>query len=270
MSAQGTIRVGIGGWTYEPWRGTFFPETWPKSRELEYAASRLTAIEVNGTYYGSQKPATFAAWAKAAPEGFVFSLKASRFCTNRRVLAEGAASIEKFLGQGITELGDKLGPILWQFPPTKRFDPDDLAAFLALLPPFRDGLRLTHVLDVRHASFRDPALVALARGAGVSIVHTDCPDFPVIGDACGPVRYARLMTAREEEPTGYSAAEIDRWAAEARCWARGEPGDVFPLVAPDQPGEPAPRDVFLFYINGAKVRAPAAAMATIGRLRDQG
>jgi uncharacterized protein YecE (DUF72 family) len=262
----GTIRVGIGGWTYEPWRGTFFPEKWPKAKELDYAASKLTAIEVNGTYYGSQKPATFASWAKAAPEGFVFSLKASRFCTNRKVLAEGGESVAKFLTQGIVELGDKLGPIVWQFMPTKKFDTEDFGAFLALLPEKQDGLPLAHVVDVRHESFRDPAFVALCRKAGVSIVHTDSPDFPPIGDASGPVHYARLMNAREEEAMGYAPAELDRWVAEAQQWAAGEPGAAFPLAAPDAPAKAEPRDVFLFYINGAKVRAPHAAMATIERL----
>ncbi len=267
MSKTGTIRVGIGGWTYEPWRGTFFPEKWPQARELDYAASKLTAIEVNGTYYGSQKPATFAAWAKAAPDGFVFSLKASRFCTNRRVLAEGDASVEKFLGQGIVELGDKLGPILWQFMATKMFDPDDFSAFLQLLPAERDGVKLTHIVDVRHESFKDPAFIALVRKAGVSVVHTDSPDYPAIGDASGPVSYARLMNAREEEPTGYAPAEIERWTQVAQVWAAGETGDAFPLAAPDVPGTKAPRDVFVFYINGAKVRAPHAAMATIEALK---
>lgn len=262
----GTIRVGIGGWTFEPWRGTFFPEKWAKARELEYAASKLTAIEVNGTYYGTQKPATFAAWAKAAPDEFVFSLKASRFCTNRKILAEGEASIEKFLGQGIVELGDKLGPILWQFMPTKKFDPDDFSAFLALLPSKRDGVALSHVVDVRHESFRDPAFVALCRGANVSIVHTHSDDYPMIGDASGPVSYARLMQTREEEATGYSASEIDRWVDVARSWAKGATGDAFPLAAPDDPALASARDVFLFYISGAKVRAPQAAMATIAQL----
>jgi len=262
----GSIRVGIGGWTYEPWRGTFFPEKWPHARELDYAASKLTAIEVNGTYYGSQKPATFAAWAKAVPEGFVFALKASRFCTNRRVLAEGEGSVEKFLGQGIVELGEKLGPILWQFMATKTFDPEDFGAFLKLLPESRDGVKLTHVVDVRHESFRDPAFIALIRKAEVSVVHTDSPEFPAIGDASGPVSYARLMNAREEEPTGYTPAEIARWVDVARGWAKGEDGDAFPLAAPADPASKAARDVFIFYINGAKVRAPAAAMATIARL----
>lgn len=267
MSKTGTIRVGIGGWTYEPWRGTFFPEKWPQARELDYAASKLTAIEVNGTYYGSQKPATFAAWAKAAPDGFVFSLKASRFCTNRRVLAEGEASVAKFLGQGIVELGDKLGPILWQFMATKAFDPDDFGTFLQLLPGERDGVKLTHIVDVRHESFKDPTFIALVRKAGVSVVHTDSPDYPAIGDASGPVSYARLMNAREEEPTGYAPAEIVRWTRVAQDWAAGETGDAFPLAAPDAPGTKTPRDVFVFYINGAKVRAPNAAMATIEALK---
>lgn len=267
MSKNGTIRVGIGGWTYEPWRGTFFPEKWPKARELDYAAGKMTAIEVNGTYYGSQKPATFANWAKAAPEGFVFSLKASRFCTNRRVLAEGAESVAKFLGQGIVELGDKLGPILWQFMPTKKFDPDDFGAFLALLPDKQDGLPLTHVVDVRHESFCDPAFIALCRKAGVSIVHTDSPDYPAIGDASGPVSYARLMNTREEEETGYSLPEIGRWVEVGKEWAAGQAGEAFPLAAPGDAVPTTPRDVFLFYISGAKVRAPHAAMATIEMLK---
>lgn len=266
MSKHGTIRVGIGGWTFEPWRGTFFPEKWPKAKELDYAAARLTAIEVNGTYYSSQKPATFAKWAAAVPDGFVFSLKASRFCTNRKVLAEAGESIERFVGQGITELGAHLGPILWQFAPTKRFDRDDFAAFLELLPSSRDGLPLSHVVDVRHESFRVPEFVALCRKHNVSIVHTHSDDYPQIGDASGPVSYARLMMTREEETTGYPAGEIERWARVAEGWATGDSGDAFPLAAPDDVPPPRPRDVFLFYISGAKVRAPHAAMATIAAL----
>jgi uncharacterized protein YecE (DUF72 family) len=266
VSKAGAIRVGIGGWTFEPWRGTFFPEKWPKAKELDYAAGKLTAIEVNGTYYSSQKPAPFAKWAKAVPEGFVFSLKASRFCTNRKVLAEAGPSIEKFLTQGITELGGKLGPILWQFMATKKFDADDFAAFLALLPARQDGAALTHVVDVRHESFRDPAFVALCRKAGVAIVHTDSPDYPAIGDASGAVSYARLMDTSEDEPTGYPASAIARWTEVARDWARGATPGAFPLAAPDDVPAPRPRDVFVFYIGGAKVRAPHAAMATIAGL----
>ncbi len=267
MAKDGTIRVGIGGWTYEPWRGSFFPEKWPRARELDYAADRLTAIEVNGTYYSSQKPATFAKWARAVPDGFVFSLKASRYCTNRRVLAEAGESIGRFVGQGIVELGDRLGPILWQFMATKRFDPRDFGAFLKLLPAAHDGVALAHVVDVRHGSFVDPAFVALARAAGVSIVHTDSPDYPAIGDPAGAVSYARLMNAHEDEPAGYAPGEIDRWCAAARDWAAGRTPAAFPLAAPGDAAPATPRDVFVFYINGAKIRAPHAAMATIERLR---
>jgi uncharacterized protein YecE (DUF72 family) len=262
----GTIRVGIGGWTFEPWRGTFFPDKWPQARELDYAAGKLTAIEVNGTYYSSQKPATFAKWAKAVPDDFVFSLKASRFCTNRKVLADAGPSIEKFLGQGIVELGDRLGPILWQFMPTKKFDAEDFGAFLALLPARQDGIALTHVVDVRHESFRDPAFVALCRKAGVSIVHTDSPEHPAIGDDSGAVSYARLMNTHEAEPTGYTIDEIARWVGVARDWARGAATAAFPLAAPDDLPAATPRDTFVFFIGGAKVRAPHAAMAMIAAL----
>ncbi|MBA2934667.1 DUF72 domain-containing protein [Sphingomonas sp. CGMCC 1.13654] len=266
MTRIGQIRIGIGGWVFEPWRGSFYPEKHPKSRELEYAASKLTAIEINSTYYSSQKPQTFAGWAKAAPEGFKFSLKASRFATNRRVLAEAGESVERFLGQGITELGDKLGPIVWQFATTKKFDGDDFGAFLKLLPATRDGLPFRHVVDVRHESFRDPAFVALCRARNVSIVHTHSDEYPQIGDASGPVSYARLMMTREEEATGYAVGEIDRWAEVAKEWANGETGSAFPLVAPEEVLPTTSREVFLFYISGAKVRAPHAAMATIARL----
>ena len=240
----GRIRVGIGGWTFEPWRGTFYPEGLRQKDELAYAGRHLTAIEINATYYSTQKPATFANWAKAVPDGFQFAIKASRFCTNRRVLAEAQESVAKFVGQGIVELGDRLGPILWQFMATKKFDPDDFSAFLKLLPASVDGLPLRHALEVRHDSFDDPAFLAMARDAGAAVVFADHAEYPALQGHDVGFSYARLMRTREEEPTGYTAKEISAWAEVARKQA--EWGDAF-----------------LFFISGAKVRAPAAAQAMI-------
>ena len=244
----GRIRIGIGGWTFEPWRGTFYPEGLRQKDELAYVGEHLTATEINATYYSTQKPATFANWAKAVPDGFQFAVKASRFCTNRRVLAEAGESIERFVGQGIAELGDRLGPILWQFMPTKKFDPADFGAFLQLLPGEVGGLRLRHALEVRHESFNDPAFLTLARDAGAAVVLADHEEYPRITGHDVGFTYARLMRTREEEPTGYAPAEISDWAAMARGAA--EKGDVF-----------------AFFISGAKVRAPAAAQAMIAALR---
>lgn len=260
------IRVGIGGWTFAAWRGgVFYPEKWPIKRELEYASRHLTAIEVNGTYYSGFKPATFAAWRDTAPDGFVFALKASRFCTNRKLLAEAGESVARFVGQGIVELGDKLGPILWQFMATKTFDPGDFGAFLKLLPARQDGIALRHAVHVRHASFAVPEFVALCRAAGVAIVFAQSRDYPAIADVTGDFVYARLETAADDEPLGYSGAELDRWAAAARLWAAGGQPEGLPYVTADAPGE-TPRDTFVFMISGAKVRNPAAAQALIARL----
>jgi uncharacterized protein YecE (DUF72 family) len=265
MTKTPAIRVGIGGWTYEPWRGSFFPEKWPHKRELEYAAERLTAIEVNGTYYGSQKPATFASWAKMVPDGFVFTLKASRYCTNRKVLAEAGESIAKFVGQGIVELGDRLGPILWQFMATKKFDADDFRAFLALLPASHEGVALRHAVHVRHESFAVPEFVAMARAAGVALVYADSADYPAIADVTGDFVYARLENAVEAEPAGYTPAALDGWAETARGWAQGRQPEGLPYASDETPAE-RPRETFVFFINGAKVRAPHGAMALIERL----
>lgn len=264
--AAGPIHVGIGGWDFDSWRGTFFPAGLPKTRQLEHVGRRLTATEVNATYYGSQKPETFARWAKAVPDGFKFALKASRFCTNRRNLADAAESIGKFCAQGFTELGDKLGPILWQLAPTKKFDPDEIRAFLTLLPTSQGGLRLRHAIEPRHESFRDKAFVAAMRSANVAIVFADHAEYPLIPDLTADFTYARFMRAREEEPTGYDSAELDRWTDLVRAWASGKPVEGFDYV-----GEPSmsgmSREVFAFMINGAKVRAPAAAEALIERLK---
>ena len=241
------IRVGIGGWDYDPWRGTFYPKGLAKAKQLSFAAERLTAIEINATYYRSQKPQTFANWAKAVPDGFKFAVKASRFATNRKVLTEGAESIERFLGQGITELGDRLGPILWQFMATKKFDADEFAAFLKLLPKKQDGVRLRHALEVRNESFRDPAFFALAKKANAAIVFADSDQFPEIEEPTADFTYARLQRCAEDCPTGYDEKALDRWAKRAKAW--------------QQRG-----DVFVFFISGAKVRAPAAALALQERL----
>ena len=260
-----TIRIGIGGWTFEPWRGTFFPSKWPHKRELEYAASKLTAIEVNGTYYSSFKPETFAGWAKAAPEGFRFALKASRFCTNRKVLADAGDSVARFCGQGIVELGDRLGPILWQFMATRKFDADDFGAFLKLLPRAQDGVPLRHAVQVRHESFAVPGFVAMCRDAGVAIVYAQSDEHPAIADITADFVYARLETAREDEAAGYAPAALDRWAEAARLWSAGGAPEGLPVVAEKVP-ETRDRDVYVFFIAGAKVRNPHAAMALIERV----
>lgn len=244
---MGDIRVGIGGWTFEPWRGTFYPSDLRQKDELAYASQHLTTIEINGTYYRSQSPKTFAGWADTAPDGFVFAVKASRYCTNRKVLGEAGESVDKFVKQGIVELGAKLGPILWQFAPTKAFDAEDMGAFLALLPTSVDGVALRHALEVRHESFRDPAFIDLAKNAGVAIVLADHESYPLIEVDTADFTYARLMRSAEEQPTGYAPDAIDAWADRARQWS-------------------VKGDVFAYFISGAKVRAPAAAQALIGKL----
>ncbi|MBS0479343.1 MAG: DUF72 domain-containing protein [Proteobacteria bacterium] len=258
------IRIGIGGWTYEPWRGTFFPDKWPVKRELEYASRQFTAIEVNGTYYSGFKPATFAGWAKVAPDDFIFTLKASRFCTNRKVLAEAGESIQRFTGQGIVELGPKLGPILWQFMATKKFDADDFGAFLKLLPAEQDGVALRHAVQVRHDSFHVPEFVEMCRAANVAIVYAESPEYPAIADIAADFVYARLEGSVEHEPAGYTSDALDRWAKVAKAWASGDAPDDLPYFGAPPPK--TPRDVFVFMISGAKVRNPAAARALIERL----
>jgi uncharacterized protein YecE (DUF72 family) len=258
--------VGIGGWTFEPWRGSFYPPGLPHSRELQHASRVLTAIEINGTYYSTQSPRSFARWRDETPDDFVFSLKANRFATNRRVLAGAGESVQRFIGSGIAELGPKLGPIVWQFAPTKQFDPADFGAFLALLPDQVDGLPLRHVMDVRHPSFMVPAYLALARRHRCATVFTDSDKFPSFADVTGEFVYARLMRSQAECATGYAGEVLGRWADVARDWARGMTPAGAPLVEPAQDSGQA-RDVFVFFINGAKERAPAAAQALTGLLR---
>ncbi|WP_395673328.1 DUF72 domain-containing protein [Inquilinus sp.] len=249
------IRVGIGGWTFEPWRETFYPKGLAQKRELEYASSQVTSIEINGTYYGSHKPETFAKWREETPDGFVFSVKGTRFTTNRRVLAEAGESIERFVNSGITELKDKLGPINWQFLPTKQFDPKDFEAFLKLLPHSVDGHDLRHVVEVRHDSFRNPEFIDLLRAHKVAVVLTDKEGFPEIPDITAPFVYARLQRASEEIETGYAPKALDQWAKRAKAWAEGgAPDDLKPVGAPEAK-PPKSRDVFVYMINGFKPKA---------------
>ena len=260
------IRVGIGGWTYEPWRGSFYPKGLPHAKELEHASRHVTSIEVNGTFYRLQTPKTFRAWAEATPEGFVFSLKAPRYVVNRKELATAGPAIAKFLESGLTELGRKLGPILWQLAPTKKLDLEDLEAFLALLPREQDGVRLRHALEVRHASFLTPDFVALLRRHGVAVVLEDDEDHPMIADLTADFFYARLRRAVEEEPAGYAPDALDLWAERCRTWARGDEPDGLPRIGEEPAPAQGPRSCFVYFINGAKVRAPSAAMALIERL----
>ena len=266
MATSGTIRAGIGGWTFEPWEGTFYPDDLAKKRQLEYAASRLRTIEVNGTYYSGFKPETYAKWAAETPDGFVFSIKGNRFVTNRRVLAEAGESMAKFFAQGLEELGPKLGPIVWQFAPTKKFDADDFEGFLKLLPEKQAGLKLRHALEVRNPTFMDPAFVALARKYGAAICYAHHFDYPEFADVTADFVYARLQRGQDDIPTAYTAADLDAWAARAKTWAAGGmPGDL-PLADETAKVETKPRDVFVYFIHEGKVRAPAGAMELIRRL----
>ena len=265
-ASQGSIRIGVGGWTFEPWRTTFYPDKLPQKRELEYASSKLTSIEINGTFYGSQKPESFVKWRDETPDGFVFSVKAPRFATNRRVLSEAGSSIDRFFASGVMLLGDKLGAINWQFAPTKAFDAADFEGFLKLLPKEVEGHAIRNVVEVRHDSFNDPDFVALTRLYGVGIVLAADSKYVQIADRTAPFVYARIMGAVEAEPLGYSAAALDLWAEHARQLAAGKVPDGLKTVAAHAKTKTA-TDVYLYFISGDKVRNPAAAMALIERLK---
>jgi uncharacterized protein YecE (DUF72 family) len=259
------IRVGIGGWTYAPWRDNFYPKGLVQRRELEYASRHVSAIEINGTYYGTQKPATYARWRDEAPEGFVFSAKAPRRIMQSRSLAKAGPQVEDFIG-GIAELGAKLGPLVWQFDAGLRIDRDDFAAFLELLPGETVGRRLRHVLDVRDPGFVDGAYLALARRHCMATVFTDSPDHPSFGDVTADFVYARLMRSRTAIATGYPDAELQRWAQRAQTWAAGGEPDDLPRIEAAGTAAAKPRDVFVYFISAAKERNPAAAMALLALL----
>jgi uncharacterized protein YecE (DUF72 family) len=259
------IRVGIGGWTYAPWRGgMFYPAGLVQRRELEYASRRLTSIEVNGTYYGAQKPATYAKWRDETPEGFVFSAKAPQRIMESKTLSKTGRQIEDFIG-GIVELGDKLGPLVWQFDKGKRIDAAEFQAFVALLPAQLAGRELRHVLDVRDPTFVDKDYLTLAREHGMATVFTDSQEHPSFADLTADFVYARLMRSQPDIETGYPGVELDRWADRAMHWSQGDDAADLPHIEAGATAK-RPREVFLYFISSAKERNPAAAMALLERL----
>ena len=247
--SEGQIRIGIGGWSYPPWRGVFYPDKLPQAKELEYASSALTAIEINATFYGRQKPKSWENWEKVAPDGFQFAVKGSRFCVTRSRLCEGAEGIGNFFAQGFAALGPKLGPILWQFAPRRKFDRDDIAGFIDLLPSELDGIKLRHAIEPRHESFGDEKFFDLCRARNIAVVLEDSDEYPTIEADTADFAYARLQRMREEVPTGYDDEALDKFATRTRAWVQNG------------------RDAYIFMINGAKIRAPAAALALQERLR---
>jgi uncharacterized protein YecE (DUF72 family) len=256
------IRTGIGGWVYPDWRkGQFYPEGVTQKRELEYASRQLGAIEINGTYHSLQKPESFRKWREATPDGFVFAVKGSSYVTNRKVLASAGESLGKFFAQGLEELGDRLGPILWQLMGTKKFDAEDVAAFFALLPREHKGLPLRHALEIGHESFACAEFVDLARAAGVAIVWCEQPSRVLIADRTADFAYLRCKNLTSDQPTGYPPEDIARIAGMCRAWAAGEAPDGLPYRGKQADSRGAGGEVFAFMINGAKERAPAAALA---------
>lgn len=265
----GRIRVGIGGWVFPPWRASFYPPGLAQKRELEFASRQVAAIEINSTFYGPQKPETFARWRDETPENFVFTVKALRAIVQKRVLAETGEATESFFAGGVMELGDKLGPINWQLPPYRKFDPADLEAFLALLPKDVGGRTVAHVLEAHHPSFRTAEVVELLRSHGVGLVLSD-KSAPPVADATAPIVYLRLQRAAEEEAAGYPSEELDQWADRARVWSSGGTPDDLERLGGPEADAPNARDVFVFMINGFKPKAPAAAQALIARLAKSG
>ncbi|HVZ09183.1 DUF72 domain-containing protein [Rhodopila sp.] len=287
MVKAGDIRIGISGWTYAPWRGAFYPKGLRQKDELRYAAERFRSIEINGTFYGLQKPASFARWADETPEDFVFAVKGPRFITHVRRLRDPTAPLANFLASGLLRLGRKLGPILWQFPPGFRFDPEIMDAFLALLPrdteaaadrarqhearikeswTKTDAARpLRHAIEIREESFRDPAFVDLLRKHGAALVCADTVKWPRLMDLTADFVYCRLHGSRELYRSGYDDAALDGWAGRVTAWARGKPmrdGDF--AGKPDR--HPKRRDVFLYFDNTDKLRAPDDAAALVRKL----
>jgi uncharacterized protein YecE (DUF72 family) len=267
VKSSGAIYLGIGGWNFEPWRGVFYPKGLAHAKELAYAASKLTSIEINSTFYGSQKPESFRKWAREVPDGFIFSVKGPRFATNRRVLAEAGDSIARFLNSGVMELGDRLGPLLWQCAPHKKFDPVDFRAFLELLPARHEGQKLRHVIEVRHESFLVPEFVALLRELNMGVVYSEHETYPEIADPTADFVYLRLQKGEDTIETGYPKKDLDAWAKRLATFAAGGVPKDLPLVDAKHAAAQTPRDVFAYVIHEGKVRAPAAAMELIARTK---
>jgi uncharacterized protein YecE (DUF72 family) len=265
-TAKDNVHVGIGGWTFAPWRGVFYPKGLPHAKELTYAAEHLTSIEINGTFYRTQTPATFRKWASEVPDGFVFSVKGHQRVTHRRELKDAGESIEHFLNSGVLELGDRLGPLLWQFPPFKKFDAADFGSFLELLPRDFQGHRLRHVVEVRHASFCVPEFVELLRKFETPVVFSEHAKYPAIADVAGDFLYLRLQKGDDAIPTAYPEDAIADWAGRIRKWLSGDAPADLPHVGTAR-SKIKPRDIFVYFIHEGKVRAPAAAMALIEKMK---
>lgn len=260
------MHIGVGGWNYAPWRETFYPPDLPQRRELEYASRRLTAIEINSTFYRAPAAETYARWREETPAGFVFSVKAPRFITQARDLGSRSEAAAKFI-EGALALGDRLGPFLWQLPPTRRFDSDALQRFFNVLPRAAGTRPLRHALEVRHASFLDSRFVALARKLRIAIVFNDAPDYPSIADPTADFIYARLRRSRPTPRSGYPPRELAYWADTVRTWATGGLPEDLPCIGAGRAPAQRPREVFVYFISGAKERNPAAAQALIAKLR---
>jgi uncharacterized protein YecE (DUF72 family) len=290
MAPPGRVRIGISGWTYKPWRGTFYPTDLPQNRELAYAAALFGSIEINGTFYSLQRPESFAAWAAQTPDNFVFAIKGPRYITHLRRLKEIEAPLANFFASGILRLGAKLGPLLWQFPPYFRFDPGRLEGFFALLPRDTEAaatlarrhdewmtgrawtetdasLPLRHAMEIRHPSFATPAFIELLRAHGIALVCADAVAWPRLMDLTADFVYCRLHGSEVLYTSGYDDDALDRWAARVAAWARGEEaGDVERVIDAPGPSRPA-RDVFVYFDNDVKVRAPFDARGLIRRVR---
>jgi len=255
----------VGGWSFAPWRGEFYPPGLPHARELAYMSNELNSLEINSTFYGLQKAATYQRWHDETPEGFVFSVKAPMFVVGRRDLATAEAGIDRFLSSGVLRLGDKLGPINWQLGPGKPFTAAEIDAFLSMLPVQRDGIELRHAVEVRHPSFAVPAFVDLARSHGVAIVLAGDAEYPQIADPTASFAYLRIMGTSDARREGYTPAALTRWSQRAKAIAAGSPPPGLAL-AQKRAEMPRARDVFLYVISGAKRRNPAAARALLDRL----